>query len=115
MTQAKTPNMTDYEAERRNFSLEVPEYFNFAIDVIGKWAQDPNKLAMLWVGSNNEIEQVTLLNSLSVPAVQPMPLPARALSKANGCYSCCHAFLNGGKLLWACSSWGPSLSPAPHC
>ncbi|HZU65918.1 MAG TPA: hypothetical protein VFA09_01460 [Ktedonobacteraceae bacterium] len=33
MSQTRTPNMTDYEAERRNFSLEVPEYFNFAIDV----------------------------------------------------------------------------------
>ena len=59
MTGSKTPNMTDYEAERRNFSLEVPEYFNFATDVIGKWAQDPNKLAMLWVGPNNEVEQIT--------------------------------------------------------
>jgi acyl-coenzyme A synthetase/AMP-(fatty) acid ligase len=59
MTTSKTPNMTDYEAECRNFSLDVPEYFNFAIDVVGKWAQDPNKLAMLWVGQNNEIEQIT--------------------------------------------------------
>jgi len=59
MTTSKTPNMTDYEAERRNFSLEVPDYFNFATDVVGKWAQDPRKLAMLWVGQNNEVEQVT--------------------------------------------------------
>jgi len=50
MTQTTTPNMTDYEAERRNFHLDVPEEFNFAIDVINKWASDPNKLAMLWVG-----------------------------------------------------------------
>jgi len=46
--------MTDYEAERRNFELEVPEYFNFATDVIGQWASDPNKLAMLWVGQHGE-------------------------------------------------------------
>src|SRR5579859_6285835 len=59
MTTSRTPNMTDYEAERHNFSLEVPEYFNFAINVIGKWAQDPHKLAMLWVGQNNEVEQIT--------------------------------------------------------
>ena len=59
MTVFKTPNMTDYEAERRSFHLEVPEYFNFAIDVVGKWAQDPHKLAMLWIGQNNEVEQVT--------------------------------------------------------
>lgn len=59
MTSSKLPNMTDYEAERRNFSLEVPEYFNFAIDVVGTWAQDPHKLALLWVGQNNEVEHIT--------------------------------------------------------
>jgi acyl-coenzyme A synthetase/AMP-(fatty) acid ligase len=59
MSTYKTPNMTDYEAERRNFSLEVPEYFNFATDVIGKWAQDPHKLAMLWVGQNGEERSIT--------------------------------------------------------
>src|SRR2546426_140676 len=59
MATTKTPNMTDYEAERRNFHLDVPEQFNFATDVVGKWAQDPHKLAILWVGPNNEVEQVT--------------------------------------------------------
>lgn len=59
MTLSPAPNMTDYEAERRTFSLEVPEYFNFATDIIGKWADDPHKLAMLWIGPNNEVEQIT--------------------------------------------------------
>ncbi|GHO83981.1 AMP-binding protein [Dictyobacter formicarum] len=52
MATSKIPNMTDYEAECRNFSLDVPEYFNFSTDVIGKWAQNPTKLAMFWVGKN---------------------------------------------------------------
>jgi len=51
--------MTDYEAERRGFHLDVPEYFNFAIDVIGKWASDPNKLAMLWIGQDGEERHLT--------------------------------------------------------
>ncbi|GHO74389.1 acyl-CoA synthetase [Ktedonobacter sp. SOSP1-85] len=59
MTQAKTPNMLDYEAERRAFALEVPEYFNFVTDVIGKWAQDPQKLAMLWLGQDGEERRLT--------------------------------------------------------
>ncbi len=58
-TTPKTPNMTDYEAERRNFHLDVPAQFNFAIDVMDKWASDPNKLAMLWVGQNGEEKQIT--------------------------------------------------------
>jgi acyl-coenzyme A synthetase/AMP-(fatty) acid ligase len=59
MTTAKIPNMTDYETERRTFSLEVPEYYNFATDVVDKWAQDPGKLALLWVGQTNEVEHIT--------------------------------------------------------
>lgn len=55
----KTPNMTDYEATRRDFHLEVPEYFNFAIDVMGKWASDPNKLAMFWLGQDGEERTIT--------------------------------------------------------
>ena len=59
MTTAKSPNMLDYEAECRNFSLEVPEYFNFATDIIGKWASDPHKVAMLWVGHDGEERSIT--------------------------------------------------------
>ncbi len=59
MTTAKIPNMLDYEAECRNFSLEVPEYFNFATDIIGKWASDPHKVAMLWVGHDGEERSIT--------------------------------------------------------
>ena len=54
-----TPHMIDYEAERRNFRLDVPEMFNFATDVIGKWARDPNKLAMLWVGQDGKERRIT--------------------------------------------------------
>ena len=59
MTVSRTSNMTDYEAERRNFRLDVPEYFNFATDIIGKWASDPNKLAMLWIGQDGEERRIT--------------------------------------------------------
>ncbi len=57
MATIKTPNMTDYEAERRSFHLDVPEYFNFATDVIGKWAREPHKLAILWVGPDGQVEE----------------------------------------------------------
>ena len=43
------PNMTDYSQEYAAFKWNKPEYFNFAGDVIDKWAQDAAKLAMLWV------------------------------------------------------------------
>jgi medium-chain acyl-CoA synthetase len=42
-------NMTDYDQEYAAFQWNVPEHFNFAGDVIDKWAEDPEKLAILWV------------------------------------------------------------------
>src|SRR5436853_6361537 len=59
MAVSKTPNMTNYEAERQSFHLDVHEYFNFAIDVIGKWAADPHKPAMLWIGEHGEEKGLT--------------------------------------------------------
>jgi acetyl-CoA synthetase/medium-chain acyl-CoA synthetase len=52
-------NMTDYEKTYAEFRWEVPERFNFARDVIDKWAaQDPNQLAMWWVDdAGNELKR----------------------------------------------------------
>jgi medium-chain acyl-CoA synthetase len=49
MTQLSKLNMTDYDKEYAQFKWQVPEFFNFAGEVVDKWAKDPNKLAMLWV------------------------------------------------------------------
>ena len=43
------PNMTDYDKEYSGFTWQVPDVYNFAGDVIDRWADDPDKLAMLWV------------------------------------------------------------------
>jgi acetyl-CoA synthetase len=46
-------NMLDYEKAYANFSIDVPEYYNFGYDVIDAWAkQDRNKLAMIWVNQD---------------------------------------------------------------
>jgi acyl-coenzyme A synthetase/AMP-(fatty) acid ligase len=47
-----TPNMTDYEAERATFRLDVPERFNFVLDVLEKRAAaTPDGLALLALDS----------------------------------------------------------------
>ena len=51
------PNMVNYEETRRDFSLEVPEYFNFGFDVVDKWAKDRTKLAFVIVDEEGEIIQ----------------------------------------------------------
>lgn len=44
------PNMVDYEATRRSFRLEVPERFNYTLDVVERRAgDDPDKLALVAV------------------------------------------------------------------
>jgi acetyl-CoA synthetase/medium-chain acyl-CoA synthetase len=52
-------NMTDYEQERAAFQLTVPETFNFGFDVVDKWAEDPTRLAMLWVGEDGSSARYT--------------------------------------------------------
>src|SRR5206468_571941 len=52
-------NMTDYEQTRREFQWDVPEQFNWARDVIGRWAADPARLAMWWVGPQGEERKIT--------------------------------------------------------
>lgn len=52
-------NMTDYDGTYRNFKWEVPEYYNFARDVIDKWAKDPEKLALFWVDDAGHEKKLT--------------------------------------------------------
>ena len=48
-------NMTDYEAARRTFRLQVPENFEFTRDVVEHWAaQHPGKLALVAVDERGE-------------------------------------------------------------
>jgi acetyl-CoA synthetase/medium-chain acyl-CoA synthetase len=45
MTQHAT---TAYRDARDHFALDVPEYYNFAVDTVGRWAEDEAKRALLW-------------------------------------------------------------------
>lgn len=60
---AQSPhNMTNYQEARRTFTWEVGEDYNFAIDTIGTWAEDPGKLAMLWIGPDGREERYTFVH-----------------------------------------------------
>jgi acetyl-CoA synthetase/medium-chain acyl-CoA synthetase len=54
--------MKDYERARRDFRWEVADDYNFAVHTIGQWAEDPEKLAMLWVGSDGREERYTFVH-----------------------------------------------------
>ena len=47
----ETPNpmeqINKYDDLYRNFTWEIPEYYNFGFDVVDKWAEDRTKLALI--------------------------------------------------------------------
>jgi acetyl-CoA synthetase len=44
-----------YEDFKENFRFKIPENFNFAYDVVDKYAEEyPDKIALIWVNDNNE-------------------------------------------------------------
>jgi len=74
-------NMADYDEVCRSFRYRVPEHYNFAGDVIDKWAEHQNRLAMWWVDDNGlEIKKTfrelsivskRLANALTAQGVKP--------------------------------------------
>lgn len=45
---------------QRNFKIKVPEHFNFAYDVVDRWAEEqPDKPALLWTNEAGEERQFT--------------------------------------------------------
>jgi acetyl-CoA synthetase/medium-chain acyl-CoA synthetase len=54
-----TMNMTDYAAERASFQWTPPAQFNFARDVLDRWAEDPAKLALWWIDDFGHEEKIT--------------------------------------------------------
>ncbi len=65
--------MQDYAAICGNFRLEVPEHFNFAADVVDRWAEDPARKALHWVNDGLDEEIVftyTQMRDLSFQAMR---------------------------------------------
>jgi acyl-coenzyme A synthetase/AMP-(fatty) acid ligase len=53
------PEMIDYAQTCREFRWDVPEYYNFAVDVVDRWGEDAEKLAMVWVNERGDEERLT--------------------------------------------------------
>jgi acyl-coenzyme A synthetase/AMP-(fatty) acid ligase len=54
------PNMADYDALCRGFRLDVPERFNFTMDVMEKWAEDRSRVALHVANADgSDIQQFT--------------------------------------------------------
>ncbi|MDR1397920.1 MAG: AMP-binding protein [Desulfarculales bacterium] len=56
---------TDYASYYRNFAWDAPENFNFAFDVVDRWAADRTKLALLSVGEHGQNPRYQSFHELS--------------------------------------------------
>src|SRR5512136_471406 len=75
-----SPDLEEYPNESRyaDFSLQVPEYYNFGFEVIDRWARDdPARPALLWVNQNGEEKRFTFSD-----LKQESDLAARVLQDA---------------------------------
>ena len=51
--------MLDYAAVHKEFHWDVPKTFNFGTDVVDRWAEEPNRLALIWCNSDNMEKRYT--------------------------------------------------------
>lgn len=51
--------LSAYELERETFRWEVPEYFNFAVEVVDRWAEDSSRRGLLWVDERGDRRDLT--------------------------------------------------------
>src|SRR5437764_3344289 len=50
---------SDYDKLYSQFRWEVPEHFNFATDVVDRYASDPIRLALYWLNESGREERYT--------------------------------------------------------
>lgn len=55
----KRVDMTSYEAACEGFEWQIPETFNYGGDVVDAWAEDPQRLALIWVNEAGEERRFT--------------------------------------------------------
>jgi acetyl-CoA synthetase len=48
----KLPAVSNYEDIYKNFSWDIPEYFNIADEICDKWAEDEDRIAITYEDSH---------------------------------------------------------------
>ena len=74
-----------YDEICRRFRWELPESFNFAADVVDAWAQDPDKLALLWCDEAGREERYTFRDIAERSKRAGSLLRASGLAKGDRC------------------------------
>ncbi len=51
--------MIDYETTWQDFKWQIPDTFNFAVDVVDRWAEDADRLALIWTDEHGNERRFT--------------------------------------------------------
>lgn len=104
-------NMTDYDKTYAEYNPEVPEFFNFAGDVLDKWAEDPQKLAMLWVDDFGNEAKKTFLELCNDSQKVCNMLAAQGVKKGDVIIVILPRFIEWWAINIACLRMGAVISP----
>lgn len=88
-------------AELRRHGIEVPEYYNFAYDVVDKWAEkERNRLAMIWVNQQGRERKLTYFDFSRLSNQAANLLFKHGVSKGDRVFIMLPRIPNGGSSRW---------------
>ena len=104
--------MQKYNNIYNNFSWDRPERYNFARDVIDKWAdEDPEKLAIFWIDDNGVKEEKTFLDISRVSCQLSNVLTAAGVKRGEVVIVMLGRTLEWWESFTACLRMGAVFSP----
>ncbi len=60
MVPSRIQTLSEYQQQREQFRIDVPEYYNFGYDVVDRWARErPEAIALLWDGGDRVQRPIT--------------------------------------------------------
>ncbi|MDM8537660.1 AMP-binding protein [Desulfobacterales bacterium HSG17] len=107
----RTHNMIDYEKTYQEFKHQVPEYFNFAGDVLDNWAQDPDRLAMLWVDDDGNKVKKTFAEIVNASKKLANVLTAQGVKQGDVVLVVLPRNIEWWEIFTACIRMGAVISP----
>lgn len=59
MGEAGASETISYESLRTRFRWEIPKEFNFGADVVDRWAEEPERIALVWADDAGQVRRFT--------------------------------------------------------
>ncbi len=104
--------MTNYEKSYANFKWEIPEFFNFARDVFDKWAEDKQKIAMVWVDDAGNEKKISYYDFAQRSKKVANLLKSRGIKKGDIVFLAMPKIEEWWEVNLACIRLGAVVSPA---